>query len=73
MHVSREGGGIVKKPKNIGNAAILAKIPYCLPVLWSRSRKEPKLMAGAGTGAGTLKFRLRVRLKKYLKIIIHIE
>ncbi len=27
-------------------------------VLWSRSRKEPKLFAEAGAGAGKLKFQL---------------
>ncbi len=31
-------------------------------VLWSRSRKEPELMAGAGAGAGMSKFRLRLRV-----------
>jgi hypothetical protein len=31
-------------------------------VLWSRSHKEPELLAGAGAGAGMSKFRLRLRV-----------
>jgi hypothetical protein len=31
-------------------------------VLWSQSRKEPKLLARAGAGAGKVKFRLRLQL-----------
>jgi hypothetical protein len=33
-------------------------------VLWSRSRKEPELLAGAEAGAGTLKLRLRLQVKQ---------
>jgi hypothetical protein len=46
-------------------------LPTCIlhPLLASVVEPEPKLLAGAGI----VKFRLRVRLKQYIKIIIHIE
>jgi hypothetical protein len=37
--------------------------------LWSWSRKEPKLLAGAGAGAGILKFRLRLLAPGQIKVV----
>lgn len=65
-----------RKREQIGPASN-KKVGTAEPVLWSRSRKEPKLFVGAGTGAGAVivKFRLRFRVKLtyYIKIIIHTD
>jgi hypothetical protein len=42
-----------RKREQIGPASN-KKVWTAEPVLWSRSRKEPKLFVGAGTGAGAV-------------------